>query len=102
MLDGTKHQERLRRTSHLDEHAASLLKKEAEAEGVEASCGAFGYLRGIRDFGRRRGVSFPERQQYLVSLFLAGKDAARFSGGHRRRFGRHGAEGWCNAISAVC
>ena len=45
----TKHQERLRRNSHLDEHAASSPKKEAEAEGVEASCGAFGYLRGIRD-----------------------------------------------------
>ena len=49
MLDDTKHQERLRRNSHPDEHAASSPKKEAEAEGVEASCGAFGYLRGIRD-----------------------------------------------------
>jgi len=49
MLDDTRHQERLRRNSHLDEHAASSPKKEGEVEGVEASCGAFGYLRGIRD-----------------------------------------------------
>ena len=43
MLDGTKHQERLRRNSHLDEHATPSPRKEVEAEGVEASCGAFGY-----------------------------------------------------------
>ena len=49
MLDDTRHQERLRRNSHLDEHAAASPKKETEVEGVEASCGAFGYLRGIRD-----------------------------------------------------
>ena len=49
MLDDTRHQERLRRNSHLDEHTTSAPKREAEAEGVEASCGAFGYLRGIRD-----------------------------------------------------
>ena len=30
-------------------HAAASPNKEAEAEGGEASCGAFGYLRGIRE-----------------------------------------------------
>jgi hypothetical protein len=49
MLDGTKHQERLQRKSHPAGYAASSTNKEAEVEGVEASCGAFGYLRGLRD-----------------------------------------------------
>jgi hypothetical protein len=49
MLDDTKHQERLQRRSNSAGYAASSPNKEAEAEGVEASCGAFGYLRGLRD-----------------------------------------------------
>lgn len=49
MPDDKKHQERLRRTSHLAGYAGSSPNKEAEAEGGEASCGAFGYLRGIRE-----------------------------------------------------
>jgi len=49
MTDESKHQERLKRNSHPAGDATSLPKKEAEAEGVEASCGAFGYLRGLRD-----------------------------------------------------
>jgi hypothetical protein len=51
MPDDTKHQERLRRGSHLagDTPCSPKTEIEAEAEGVEASCKAFGYLRGIRD-----------------------------------------------------
>ena len=49
MLDDTRHQERLRRNSPPDEYAASSPIKEVEAEVGEASCGAFGFLRGIRD-----------------------------------------------------
>jgi hypothetical protein len=49
MLDDTKHQERMQRQSHPVGSATSPPKKEAEAEGAEASCGAFGYLRGLRD-----------------------------------------------------
>ena len=49
MLDDVSHQERLRRNSPPDDLTASLSKKEAETEGVEDSCAAFGYLRGIRD-----------------------------------------------------
>lgn len=51
MTDESKHQERLRRNSHQAGDGTSPPKKEAEAEaeGVEASCGAFGYLRGLRD-----------------------------------------------------
>lgn len=49
MNDESKHQDRLRRNSHPAGDSTSSPKQEAEAEGVEASCGAFGYLRGIRD-----------------------------------------------------
>jgi hypothetical protein len=49
MLDDISHQERLRRNSSPDERGASSSKRETEAEGVEDSCAAFGYLRGIRD-----------------------------------------------------
>ncbi len=46
--DDTKHQERLRKTQPAGCASASP-SKEAEAEAAEASCGAFGYLRGLRD-----------------------------------------------------
>ena len=49
MSDESKHQERLRRNSRQTGDASTSPEKESEAEGVEASCGAFGYLRGIRD-----------------------------------------------------
>jgi hypothetical protein len=47
--DKPTHQERIQRKSHLAGNAAHPPKKEAEAEEGEASCVAFGYLRGIRD-----------------------------------------------------
>ena len=43
------YQERLQRGSHPAGHGTTLSKEEAESEEVEASCAAFGYLRGIRD-----------------------------------------------------
>ena len=43
------HQDRLKGILHPDGKAAHPPKQEAEAEEAEASCGAFGYLRGIRD-----------------------------------------------------
>jgi hypothetical protein len=51
MLDETepKHQERLTRKSNPAGHDSSSPNKQAEAELPEASCGAFGYLRGLRD-----------------------------------------------------
>ena len=45
MEDDTKHQDRLRSKSQ----SAGNARKEGEPESVEASCGAFGYLRGIRE-----------------------------------------------------
>ena len=57
----TSHQDRLLNNPHLAGHAGHLPKKEAEAEAesVEASCAAFGYLRGIRE--RADAVEFRVR-----------------------------------------
>jgi len=52
MLDKTDkptHQERLKGKSHLPGKTENVPTKEPEVEGVEASCAAFGYLRGIQD-----------------------------------------------------
>lgn len=44
------HQERLQRNAHLKGYGAPPSKEETEPpDGGEASCAAFGYLRGIRD-----------------------------------------------------
>lgn len=47
--DKPTHQERLQRNPHLAGLTGILQSKEAEVEEGEASCAAFGYLRGIRD-----------------------------------------------------
>jgi len=49
MPDETTHQERFRRNPPPAGLSAILQSKETEADQGEASCGAFGYLRGIRD-----------------------------------------------------
>jgi hypothetical protein len=49
MLDDLTHQERIRRNPPLSGLNAILQSKEIEPEPGEASCAAFGYLRGIRD-----------------------------------------------------
>ena len=54
MNDKTTYKDRLQQNAHLAGHAAPPAKKEAETE--EASCAAFGYLRGIRD--RANAVEF--------------------------------------------
>ena len=43
------HQERLERSAHLAGRNGHLARKDVEPDGGEASCPAFGYLRGIRD-----------------------------------------------------
>lgn len=47
--DKPTYQDRLRGNPHLAGHTGHLPTKEADAESGEASCAAFGYLRGIRD-----------------------------------------------------
>src|SRR5258708_25960699 len=47
--DRPTHQDRLKGILHQEKPSAHLPKKEADAEEAEVSCGAFGYLRGIKD-----------------------------------------------------
>src|ERR1700730_7898933 len=49
MTDEPTYQDRIQRNPPPAGLSAYLKTKEPEAEGTEASCGAFGYLRGIRD-----------------------------------------------------
>ncbi len=46
MTDDPTRKDRVQRNAHL---AGFTAAKELEADGAEASCGAFGYLRGLRD-----------------------------------------------------
>jgi hypothetical protein len=54
MTDKTTHKDRVQQNAHLAGHGVPPAKKEVDAE--EASCAAFGYLRGIRD--RANAVEF--------------------------------------------
>jgi hypothetical protein len=47
--DKPTYQERLKGILHSDRSAAGSPNKDSEADGREASCAAFGYLRGIED-----------------------------------------------------
>jgi hypothetical protein len=49
MLDETTHKDRLQRNPPPKGLSGILQSKEADTEGAEASCAAFGYLRGIRE-----------------------------------------------------
>jgi hypothetical protein len=49
MTDELTHQDRIQRNPPPAGLSAYLQTKEADAEGTEASCAAFSYLRGIRD-----------------------------------------------------
>jgi hypothetical protein len=49
--DKPTHQERLKGILHQKSQATPPSQKQVEADGGEASCAAFGYLRGIRDEG---------------------------------------------------
>lgn len=49
MTDKPTHRDRLKGILHSEGKATNPPTQEAEAEEAEVSCGAFGYLRGIRD-----------------------------------------------------
>ncbi len=51
MSDKPTHQERLRGILHKETPSVRLSQKDGDGDGPEASCPAFGYLRGIRDEG---------------------------------------------------
>ncbi len=70
MTDRRTYQERLKGILHPEEPAAAPLpKKEAEAEEVEASCGSFGYLRGLHE--RADAVEFRFRDGNSIWLSYA-------------------------------
>ena len=54
----TNHQDRLQRNPHLAGHARHVPGKDGDTEGGEASCAAFGYLRGIRDHANSLELRF--------------------------------------------
>src|SRR5438132_8505741 len=49
MTDKPTYQDRLRSMVHADGNSEHSLKAKADGEAAEASCRAFGYLRGLRD-----------------------------------------------------
>jgi hypothetical protein len=49
MTDKPTHRDRLKTILQSDAKPSPSTKKEVEIEGAEASCAAFGYLRGLRD-----------------------------------------------------
>jgi hypothetical protein len=49
MTDKPTYQDRLRSLVHGDGHAEHAQRPEADGDEGEGSCGAFGYLRGLRD-----------------------------------------------------
>jgi hypothetical protein len=49
MIDESTRQDRSQRNPHLAGFTGMLPPKDADGEAAEASCGAFGYLRGLRD-----------------------------------------------------
>ena len=51
MTDKPTHQERLKGILHKETLPTRTSQKDGDGEGTEASCAAFGYLRGIRDEG---------------------------------------------------
>ena len=70
MLDKpTSHQERLHGKGHLAGYGATPDKKEPEPDAGEASCHAFGYLRGIRE--RADAIEFRLRDGNSVWFTVA-------------------------------
>jgi hypothetical protein len=49
VTDKTRHQDRLRGILGADAKAATVPRREADGDGGEGACAAFGYLRGIRE-----------------------------------------------------
>ena len=66
MLDDTiNHDEKTRRgTQPPSGHTGKLRGKTPEGDVDEASCAAFGYLRGLREHADAVGLRFPGRQQH--------------------------------------
>jgi hypothetical protein len=68
MNDKPTYRERLQEMLHLD--ANGNPDKEADADGGEAECGCFGYLRGIRDHGAAIEFRFRDGNSMWFSYSL--------------------------------
>jgi hypothetical protein len=70
MTDEPTHQERLQRNPHLD--GLTWLAKDADADAGEASCDAFGYLRGLRDSSAAVEFRFRDGNSHWFAYSLLG------------------------------
>jgi hypothetical protein len=64
--------DRLKELLHLEKKASPPAKKEAEIEGAEANCEAFGYLRGLRDASASVEFRFRDGNSTWFSYGLLG------------------------------
>lgn len=72
MSDKGKHQDRLKGILHSEEQGTPPAKKDADADSVEASCAAFGYLRGLRDASASVEFRFREGNSIWFPYHLLG------------------------------
>jgi len=72
MIDDPTHQDRLQRNPHLAGFTGILQSKDGEAEGAEASCGAFGYLRGLNAASAAVEIRFRDGNSIWFSYALLG------------------------------
>jgi hypothetical protein len=72
MIDDKPPRDRLKELLHSDRKASPSSKKEAEIEGVEAKCEAFGYLRGLRDSSASVEFRFRDGNSTWFSYGLLG------------------------------
>lgn len=86
MIDNHTHQDRLQRNPHLAGFTGMLASKDGEGEPVEASCGAFGYLRGIQDSSAAIEFRFRDGNSIWFSYSLLGTWRYNPSGGLLLKF----------------
>jgi hypothetical protein len=72
MIDDPTHQERLQRNPQLAGFAGILQSKDGDAGETEASCGAFGYLRGLRDASAAVELRFRDGNSVWFNYSLLG------------------------------
>jgi hypothetical protein len=72
MTDDTPHQDRLQRNPHLAGFTGMKPPKDDDGEAVEASCAAFGYLRGLRDSSAAVEFRFRDGNSVWFSYSLLG------------------------------
>lgn len=72
MTDDSQHQDRLQRNPHLAGFTGMKPQKDEDGEAAEASCAAFGYLRGLRDSSAAIEFRFGDGNSIWFSYSLLG------------------------------